>query len=800
MSYYLRELIGNWKIGNANTFASKLGSIVVDENTLTVSVHDGVTLGGLPLAAGVAVVGPVINITGSPYNADSTGSSDSTAAFTAAIAAALLTGVQTTIYVPSGCYIVSETISITIAENEGIYLRGEAASCVTIKQTADADCFDVSLTNYGGNFATGAFRISGIRFQMAATSTTRNALSITTTASSGAVGVPLIIDDLTFASPSSTSYWGTEIYIDEIPNDVIITRISGLYSGNGMGTHLSINGNSTSYTTNVFGRDLFFVGGTNGVVLGNYLQGIHFSNLNTLNTPIAVTTTPTAGVNEEIQIADSALEGQIVFSTAGTLNSVKITNSYLYTGTFVPIDEVHVTFANVPIVNLNGNTFNGPATRVAGITGLSINGASTYNTTCSNNIFQAYLNGGLAIRLGITSSNLLFTGSVFLNNTTNLSDSGTNNVFASSMENATFYAFGLSEQVSVAPNVALFGTGVNGNVTISAGTTTLTHDMNYSNLTLNGTGTLNTAGFRVFVANTLDISAAQTGAIICNGIAGNSASGTTNGAATSTIDLNTASMPWSTIAGAVGGISAATTGGNGGNGTGAIVSLGGTAPAAGNGGAGSNSGGLGGTISNAVLSAFPSNGFPAITPIGYWSSSTRTIYVPGLSGPGGGAGGGDGTHFGGGGGGGAYGAGFIVICARIIARGTNSNTSIIQTKGQTGGSGGTPITGTNCGGGGGGAGSGGGFVWILAGVMTGSQIADAVDVSGGNAGNGGNGFGSGDGGLICNGSNSGAYQLNVLNPASATLVLSTQTGAAGTGPSGSTGGTGGLGAVSQGAL
>jgi len=48
---------------------------------------------------------------------------------------------------------------------------------------------------------------------------------------------------------------------------------------------------------------------------------------------------------------------------------------------------------------------------------------------------------------------------------------------------------------------SIFGTGADGDVTIAAGTTTLTRDMQYNNLVVNGT--LSTAGFRVFIRGTL---------------------------------------------------------------------------------------------------------------------------------------------------------------------------------------------------------------------------------------------------------------------------------------------------------
>lgn len=54
----------------------------------------------------------------------------------------------------------------------------------------------------------------------------------------------------------------------------------------------------------------------------------------------------------------------------------------------------------------------------------------------------------------------------------------------------------------------LYGTGADGDVTISA-TTTLTRDQNYKNLTINASTQLNPGGFRIFVQNVLTLNASS---------------------------------------------------------------------------------------------------------------------------------------------------------------------------------------------------------------------------------------------------------------------------------------------------
>src|SRR5690606_30557009 len=68
-----------------------------------------------------------------------------------------------------------------------------------------------------------------------------------------------------------------------------------------------------------------------------------------------------------------------------------------------------------------------------------------------------------------------------------------------------FNALNAQTAIEEATLVALFGSGSDGDVSLAAGTTTLTRTMYYNNLTLSGTAVLNTNGFKVYVRNTLSI-------------------------------------------------------------------------------------------------------------------------------------------------------------------------------------------------------------------------------------------------------------------------------------------------------
>jgi hypothetical protein len=250
------------------------------------------------------------------------------------------------------------------------------------------------------------------------------------------------------------------------------------------------------------------------------------------------------------------------------------------------------------------------------------------------------------------------------------------------------------------PDLApLYGDGRDGAATIS-GTTTLTDDAYYSDLTV--TGTLNTGNFRVFVSGTLS----GNGTIACNGFSQTvSSSSSANG-----------------VSGQV--FAASGNGGSGGTTTGTQAGgvsnrIGGAGGKGGNGPSGAGGAAqTGGALSNAAGGLkYAADPIGLRTGQGIGSTSGRV-----LGGAGGSGGGGDGS-FGGGGGGG--GGGILYLCARAV-----TFTGSIEAKGGYG----STRTG-NLGGGGG----GGGGVVI---VVTGSDTQTFTTSAAGGAGGAGAGTGT----------------------------------------------------------
>ncbi len=397
---------------------------------------------------------------------------------------------------------------------------------------------------------------------------------------------------------------------------------------------------------------------------------------------------------------------------------------------------------------------------------------------------------------------------------------------------------GLPAWLSASPNVTLFGagdgTGGNQNLSISSGTTTLTRDTSYNNVTISGTAKINLNGFVLRVCGTLDISAAGAGALFNIAVNGNNASGSTGGAATNgALYFNSigTTLPYGAASGAGGNGSTTITnvagsvganvygilyfagGGSAGNASGYGPAAAGGASSGGAGGAGSSGAGKAGAANG--IHFYNMGGFVSPIPVpnptwlaycagptGPSTPATSPAFVGGTSpGAGGGGGGaGDGTNAGGGGGAGGPAMGMLAIYANIIALGSNTTVGIINMVGGRGGNG-AASAGGNAGGGGGGGGGCGGCVWIVAGSITrsGSGGTSAIDVSGGQGGNGGNGAGSGVGGTGGVGGYAGnVFLWNLSAGASVyTSNLTATAGTAATTASTTTGTTGGAGGVKQ---
>lgn len=455
--------------------------------------------------------------------------------------------------------------------------------------------------------------------------------------------------------------------------------------------------------------------------------------------------------------------GDITLATVGSTPAAAGASLSSQVLTLQPADAT-----NAGVVSTTTQTFAGTKTFNTQITG-SISGSSgSFTGSLSGDVTGTQ--SATAIAASVVTGKLL-TGLVAAMGTISASDS-------------ILTAFNKAAAEGVASNLARFGDGSDGTVTISAGTTTLTRDIYYAGLTINGTGTLRPVGFRIFGTGTLDLTAAPSAAIALNsagaGNGGNSGTAGTAGTSPAGATLGGGVVGQ---AGGTGTIGAGAQGGATLNANTCNGGAGGDGAAGGSGSAGANAGGNlrgAGTSSNAIpMRRFEPNMIRG-----------ATLIQGSAPGGAGGSGGGDGVVSGGGGGGGAGGTGVIWISFNIISRGASTTANAIQTDGGQGGNGGSPASG-NAGGGGAGGAAGGGHVIINYGSLSGSSATNAISASGGNGGNGGNGQGTGLGG---NGGASGAGgRITLINLT--TGVVSDSTGSASVAGSTTVNATGATGAA-----
>jgi len=262
-----------------------------------------------------------------------------------------------------------------------------------------------------------------------------------------------------------------------------------------------------------------------------------------------------------------------------------------------------------------------------------------------------------------------------------------------------------------------FGNGADGDVEISSNAT-LTRDMYYGNLTITNGASVQTDGYKIFVAGKLQIDAGAR--LHCDGGGGGGSGGGVAGLGGSSVNIGAINSP------------------RGANGT-----AGGTAAAAG------YSLGLAGTVTDSFIPAVTSSFAPFTWQVGCGgtgggghgagalldsSNTDQSMFHRYAGGRGGHAAGTGITQLGGGGGGG--GAGILFLTVYEL-----DNAGVISASGGAGGNGQT-VGALSSGNGGGG---GGGTTIIFYHILSGSGIGTR-DVSGGAAGTGGNGGSSGNNG------------------------------------------------------
>jgi hypothetical protein len=279
----------------------------------------------------------------------------------------------------------------------------------------------------------------------------------------------------------------------------------------------------------------------------------------------------------------------------------------------------------------------------------------------------------------------------------------------------------------------------------SGSTYTLTRDVYYTTMDVSTGVTINPAGYRIFVRNTLTLNGTATiarngNAGTAGGAAGGGVAGGSGGAALADGYLK-GSVAGAQGATSVGRINTDGIGGTTGTSTSNSLGSNGTGGGAGGDGSGGTKGsaGSGGTATASNVKLIANWHLATLLDV---SSSGSTVKFDNSAGAGGGAsGGGGGGLAGGSGGGGGSAGGIIAIYARSLVIGASAS---ITANGGAGGNGGSQGSSPG-GGGGGGAGGNGGQLILVYNTLTNSgslSVAAGAGGSGGGPGGGGGSAGS----------------------------------------------------------
>ena len=352
---------------------------------------------------------------------------------------------------------------------------------------------------------------------------------------------------------------------------------------------------------------------------------------------------------------------------------------------------------------------------------------------------------------------------------------------------------------SAIPQVQMFGDGGEGAVTITAATA-LNDDKFYSSLTISGAGSINTAGFRVFVNGTLDLTAAGANAIHNPGsdaAATISSAGTPGRVGLGATVSGAGSAQTGVAQGATGVVGGSTNaaGTNGATPTAFTTSVlgyssGGLGGAGGAGGTAVGAGGSGGAgqantnvpstmyYRGLTLGALDQNNTASMLARHTFTTAGATTFVLTYGGKNGGSGGGGGGYGGGSGsasGSGGGGGGNVFVFAKTVSVGGSTNAAAIAAKGGNGGAGGS--NGFSGGSGGGGGGGGGGYIYLVCNSISGS--ATFITAAGGTGGTGGTTSSGSTASGGTGGQGGGAGRITVVNLSANTITQVDGTSTAG---------------------
>ena len=288
------------------------------------------------------------------------------------------------VYIPTGNYVVSESLTVTVGAIKQLSIRGDGMLLSVVAYTGANNLFDISLTGAYSTFSFNKFGVSS-----AQSVGTTSAFNITQTLPEPNPA-NTFLNEFNFinivGAPAGANYFANAIVLFGVSNINMIScnlvgQLTGPYSANGTGftmrgdaTHIPVVFNMVGTTINYYGL---------GVLYGDYTQGVTINQSN----------------------FTGCARGIEVLSTGADL--LCVTNSQ-FNCSMIAVQSTSA----VPNLTFTGNAFLVPG----GATGVSI--ANIFSTQVVGNMFNNFESSSTALKLLSTYAGIgkcVVTGNDFFN-------------------------------------------------------------------------------------------------------------------------------------------------------------------------------------------------------------------------------------------------------------------------------------------------------------------------------------------------------------------------------------------------
>lgn len=408
--------LGGVKVGAGLTIAQD-GTLTPDTAALSAEFATTATVQATVRAA-VAVAAPSAR----QYNAVGDGVTDNLPALQAYINDVIAAGGGECL-IPAGRFLVSGTLTATLAGNTALTIRGVGADLTELTFSGDTDGLVVtysSKADYRRDVATGAkLRVEGLSVVRALSSVGHDGIRIVgdSANSTGAIEPSTVIAEVTFRGTSAGGGWLNHLVYQDTANtstsqvSIIAANASSIVAASSSGIVIRTTGSHISTLHAVNGLNTW--GCNRALDIGERIQGVEVVNSNCTGGNYGIYWNSN-GRQEQLSVVNCQ------FSTLGfgiyvyNLQNVQITNNTFYNqngyvsspGSWIAISLVEVDNAQISGNGILGANV-GSEIGIEIVNDLALVAVNRPSTISGNTFYNLK---GVALSAGNTTTNVLFSG------------------------------------------------------------------------------------------------------------------------------------------------------------------------------------------------------------------------------------------------------------------------------------------------------------------------------------------------------------------------------------------------------